>query len=69
MASGVPYATWDGGEYVVRVDLEPDHARTLSRLLGIDGAAQGYWDAAERVDHLRDPDHDPRSCEVCNARS
>jgi hypothetical protein len=59
MASGAPYVTWDGGQFVVRVDLEPDDAREVFYALGNDGAARGYWDAAERCDQLRDPAYEP----------
>jgi hypothetical protein len=55
-ASGVPYATWDGGQYVVRVDLEPDDAREIASALGHQDAASAMFHAAaDRVEELRSP--------------
>ena len=56
---GVPYVAWAGGEYFVRVDLDPDDAREVFCLLGSDGAAPAWWEAAERCAELRvEPDAD-----------
>ena len=54
MANGVPYPTWTGGEYVVRVDLEPDDARAIADALGSNDTASAlYRAAAARVEQIR----------------
>lgn len=49
---GMPYVTWDGSRYVVRVDMDADMARVVGRSLWPDSAAEEYHKAADRLDDI-----------------